>query len=264
MQIPEWLLAILALATVAIWVVGERRRRRVERRRFVRGYRFPDSVDRRLAVIEPDWSHIGPDAYTVTRDAFRKRVGTGSAALKARIMREGNDVTLVSYSIGVGVALDAAAKLAEDGIEAEVIDLRTLRPLDKATVLKSLAKTNRLMVAEQTTRGTSIGALVMITGLPRLVSRSRKKAVSSSVSVPWVTTTPCSSGRSPKSWFTRRASATHCAVVTLPEATLLNCSTLVLSKNSWSRSAPFACGRSRKIWPSLAAPPEGECVRLHS
>jgi len=68
---------------------------------------------------------------------------------KARIMREGKDVTIVSYSIGVGMALEAAAKLAEEGIDAEVIDLRTLRPLDKETVLKSLAKTNRLIVAEE-------------------------------------------------------------------------------------------------------------------
>ena len=68
---------------------------------------------------------------------------------KARVMREGRDVTLVSYSIGVGVSLDAAAKLAAEGIEAEVIDLRTLRPLDKAAVLTSLAKTNRLVVVEE-------------------------------------------------------------------------------------------------------------------
>jgi pyruvate dehydrogenase E1 component beta subunit len=68
---------------------------------------------------------------------------------KARVAREGKDVTLVSYSIGVGVALDAAGKLAEEGIEAEVIDLRTLRPLDKDTVLKSLAKTNRLVCVEE-------------------------------------------------------------------------------------------------------------------
>ena len=68
---------------------------------------------------------------------------------KARIVREGSDVTIVSYSIGVGLALEAAAKLADEGIDAEVIDLRTLRPLDKATVLKSLAKTNRLIVAEE-------------------------------------------------------------------------------------------------------------------
>ena len=63
--------------------------------------------------------------------------------------REGRDVTLVSYSIGVGVALEAAGKLAEEGIEAEVIDLRTLRPLDKATVLASLAKTNRMVCVEE-------------------------------------------------------------------------------------------------------------------
>ena len=68
---------------------------------------------------------------------------------KARIVREGKDATIVTYSIGVGLALEAADKLAEEGIDAEVIDLRTLRPLDKETVLKSLAKTNRLVVAEE-------------------------------------------------------------------------------------------------------------------
>ena len=68
---------------------------------------------------------------------------------KARVMREGGDVTIVSYSIGVGLALEAAATLAAEGIEAEVIDLRTLRPLDKAAVLTSLAKTNRMVVAEE-------------------------------------------------------------------------------------------------------------------
>jgi pyruvate dehydrogenase E1 component beta subunit len=68
---------------------------------------------------------------------------------KARIMRAGSQVTLVSYSIGVGVALEAAATLAEEGIEAEVIDLRTLRPLDTASVLESLKKTNRLVVVEE-------------------------------------------------------------------------------------------------------------------
>ncbi len=68
---------------------------------------------------------------------------------KARIVREGSDVTIVSYSIGVGFSLEAAEKLAEEGIEAEVIDLRTLRPLDKQTILDSLAKTNRLVIAEE-------------------------------------------------------------------------------------------------------------------
>jgi len=68
---------------------------------------------------------------------------------KARIVREGSDATIVTYSIGVGLALEAAEVLAKEGIDAEVIDLRTLRPLDKATVLQSLAKTNRMVVAEE-------------------------------------------------------------------------------------------------------------------
>ena len=68
---------------------------------------------------------------------------------KARIVREGTDVTIVSYSIGVGLALEAAETLAGEGIEAEVVDLRTLRPLDTATILESLAKTNRVVVAEE-------------------------------------------------------------------------------------------------------------------
>jgi pyruvate dehydrogenase E1 component beta subunit len=80
---------------------------------------------------------------------------------KARIAREGTDVTLVSYTIGVGVALDAAAKLAEEGIEAEVIDLRTLRPLDTATVLASLKKTNRMVVVEEGWPVCSIASEIM-------------------------------------------------------------------------------------------------------
>jgi pyruvate dehydrogenase E1 component beta subunit len=68
---------------------------------------------------------------------------------KARIVRPGSDVTIVSYSIGVGMALEAAEVLAGEGINAEVIDLRTLRPLDKATVLESLSRTNRMVVAEE-------------------------------------------------------------------------------------------------------------------
>jgi pyruvate dehydrogenase E1 component beta subunit len=91
---------------------------------------------------------------------------------KARIAREGRDVTLVSYSIGVGVALDAATRLAEEGIEAEVIDLRTLRPLDKTTVLASLAKTNRLVCVEEgwpvCSISSEIAAIVMEEGFDDL------------------------------------------------------------------------------------------------
>jgi pyruvate dehydrogenase E1 component beta subunit len=68
---------------------------------------------------------------------------------KARTVRAGKDVTIVSYSIGVGLSLEAAEQLAADGIDAEVIDLRTLRPLDTAAVLQSLARTNRVVVVEE-------------------------------------------------------------------------------------------------------------------
>jgi pyruvate dehydrogenase E1 component beta subunit len=80
---------------------------------------------------------------------------------KARIMREGTDITIVSYSIGVGLSLEAADRLAEEGIKAEVIDLRTIRPLDKATVLASLAKTNRLVVAEEGWPTCSVGSEIL-------------------------------------------------------------------------------------------------------
>jgi pyruvate dehydrogenase E1 component beta subunit len=80
---------------------------------------------------------------------------------KARVMREGTDVTIVSYSIGVGMSLEAAEKLAGEGINAEVIDLRTIRPLDKATILTSLAKTNRLVIAEEGWPVCSVGSEVI-------------------------------------------------------------------------------------------------------
>ncbi|MBW8783918.1 MAG: pyruvate dehydrogenase complex E1 component subunit beta [Novosphingobium sp.] len=80
---------------------------------------------------------------------------------KARIVREGRDVTIVAYSIAVGLALEAAEQLAGDGIEAEVLDLRTLRPLDREAVLASLARTNRLVIAEEGWPTCSIAAEIM-------------------------------------------------------------------------------------------------------
>ena len=80
---------------------------------------------------------------------------------KAKVVRPGKDVTLVSYSIGVGVALEAAQQLMAEGINAEVIDLRTLRPLDKQTVLASLAKTNRMVVVEEGWPTCSISAEII-------------------------------------------------------------------------------------------------------
>ena len=80
---------------------------------------------------------------------------------KARVMRQGRDITIVSYSIGVGLALEAAEQLAGEGIDAEVIDLRTLRPLDKAAVLASLAKTNHLVFAEEGWPTCSVGSEII-------------------------------------------------------------------------------------------------------
>jgi pyruvate dehydrogenase E1 component beta subunit len=68
---------------------------------------------------------------------------------KARIVRPGNDVTIVAYSISVRDALQAADQLAGEGIDAEVIDLRTLRPLDTATIVESVRKTNRIVAVEE-------------------------------------------------------------------------------------------------------------------
>ncbi len=76
---------------------------------------------------------------------------------KARIWRKGDDVTIVSFGIGMQYALEAADKLAEDGISAEVIDLRTLRPMDTETVVKSVMKTNRCVTVEEGFPVCSIG-----------------------------------------------------------------------------------------------------------
>ncbi|MGF1631147.1 MAG: pyruvate dehydrogenase complex E1 component subunit beta [Kiloniellaceae bacterium] len=68
---------------------------------------------------------------------------------KARIVRPGKDVTITAFSLMVGKALAAAEKLAEEGIDAEVIDLRSLRPLDTETIVASVRKTNRLVTCEE-------------------------------------------------------------------------------------------------------------------
>ena len=77
---------------------------------------------------------------------------------KANIVREGTDVTITAFSIMVGKALEAADQLAEQGISAEVIDLRSLRPLDIDTILKSVQKTNRFVSCEEGFPFAGIGA----------------------------------------------------------------------------------------------------------
>ncbi|WP_262056632.1 dehydrogenase E1 component subunit alpha/beta [Streptomyces sp. STR69] len=77
---------------------------------------------------------------------------------KAKVIREGTDITLVSWSRMVQDALAAAELLAGEGISVEVIDLRTIAPLDRETVLASLAKTNRLVIAHEAVRDFGVGA----------------------------------------------------------------------------------------------------------
>ena len=76
---------------------------------------------------------------------------------KARIWRKGEDITIVSFGIGMQYALKAAEKLAADGIEAEVIDLRTIRPIDYETLIQSVSKTNRCITVEEGFPIASIG-----------------------------------------------------------------------------------------------------------
>ena len=77
---------------------------------------------------------------------------------RARVARSGKDVTIVSWSRGMVYALDAAERLSKEGIEAEVIDLRTLRPLDLETVLASVRKTNRIVTVEESWPVCSVGS----------------------------------------------------------------------------------------------------------
>jgi pyruvate dehydrogenase E1 component beta subunit len=82
---------------------------------------------------------------------------------KAAIKRQGTDVTLVAHSRMVGFALEAAEKLAEQGIDAEVVDLRTIRPLDTATIIESVKKTNRIVCCEEGWRFMGVGAEIAAT-----------------------------------------------------------------------------------------------------
>ena len=79
---------------------------------------------------------------------------------KARIWREGSDVTIVSFGIGMQYALEAADKLADEGISAEIIDLRTIRPMDTGTIVNSVMKTNRLVTVEEGWPQGSVGSYI--------------------------------------------------------------------------------------------------------
>jgi pyruvate dehydrogenase E1 component beta subunit len=77
---------------------------------------------------------------------------------RAAVRRQGRDVTLITYGGSLGKTIEAAGRLATDGIEAEVIDLRTLRPLDTPTILESVARTHRAVIVDEAWRTGSLAA----------------------------------------------------------------------------------------------------------
>jgi pyruvate dehydrogenase E1 component beta subunit len=79
---------------------------------------------------------------------------------KSKVQRPGDDVTIITYSKGLDLSLKAADQLAQEGIEAEVVDLRSLRPLDMGPVLESFRKTNRAVVVEEGWKSFGVGAEV--------------------------------------------------------------------------------------------------------
>jgi len=90
----------------------------------------------------------------VPEDDFTEPIGV------SKVQREGSDVTIVSYCRGLQLSMQAAQQLAEEGIEAEVVDLRTLRPLDMGPVLESFRKTNRAVIVEEGWLSYGVGAEV--------------------------------------------------------------------------------------------------------
>ncbi len=93
---------------------------------------------------------------------------------KARIARPGKDVTIVSFSMGMSYALKAADELAKEGIEAEVIDLRTLRPMDTETIIASVKKTGRIVTVEEGWPQAGIGAEIAARVMRARVRLSRR------------------------------------------------------------------------------------------
>ena len=111
----------------------------------------PGRLPRERAALRPELRGARSSTITSCRSARR-----GSSAT-------GEDVTIVAFSLMVGVALKAAEELAEEGIEAEVIDLRTLRPLDTETIVASVKKTNRIVSVEEGWPSAGIGSEIAAT-----------------------------------------------------------------------------------------------------
>lgn len=111
------------------------------------------------AILDPDPVVVlEPDALYEIDGPVPDDAGWSVPIGKARIAREGRDLTIVTYGAGVRIALEAASQLDASGVSAEVIDLRTLRPLDTASVVVSVKKTGRLLTFDDAGPVCSIGA----------------------------------------------------------------------------------------------------------
>jgi pyruvate dehydrogenase E1 component beta subunit len=86
---------------------------------------------------------------------------------KAKVVRPGSDVTIVAWSIGMTYALKAGEELAKENISAEIIDLRTLKPMDLETIIESVKKTNRLVTVEEGWRQSGVGAEIAASMMER-------------------------------------------------------------------------------------------------
>jgi pyruvate dehydrogenase E1 component beta subunit len=110
------------------------------------------------ALRDPDPVLIFENATLYNRSGVMPEAAEPVDISRAKVMRVGKDLTIATYSASLFKAMDAAEQLAQEGIDAEVIDLRVLRPLDDATLLTSLSKTHRMMVVDEGWRSGSISA----------------------------------------------------------------------------------------------------------
>jgi pyruvate dehydrogenase E1 component beta subunit len=119
----------------------------------------PDAAGMLLAALrEPDPVFIFEHATLYPLEGEIEEPIAAVDISKAEVCREGKDVTLITYSASLPKAFQAADRLAQDGIAAEVIDLRVLRPLDTATILASVAKTHRAVIVDEAWRTGSFAA----------------------------------------------------------------------------------------------------------
>lgn len=114
-----------------------------------------------LAIADPDPVVIFEHAMLYNMEAERPATWPKIDIAHAAVRREGRDVTLVTYGGSLWKTLEAASTLAEHGIDAEVIDLRVLRPLDERTLFESIGRTHRVLVIDEGWRSCSLAAEIM-------------------------------------------------------------------------------------------------------